>query len=173
MLLAMIAAAGTWGWFGNLPSRVSGDGILITRNGRVFDAMAPIGGVLEEITVTVDDVVEKNQIIAIMSQRDLEIQSGGGYGDGEVDDAGGPVRARPSGERRSPDPAGSCRLGSSERVVPAEEAGADPDAVAGWIVKAGPVHFGLQGAACNGTAGSPRGCWARGKGWSVCWLRRA
>ena len=74
MLLAMLATAGVWSIVGALPSRVSGDGILITEGGRVFDAVAPADGVLEEITVAVDDVVERDQVVAVLSQRDLQLQ---------------------------------------------------------------------------------------------------
>jgi HlyD family secretion protein len=74
MLLAMLATAIVWSIVGALPSRVSGDGILITAGGRVFDAVAPADGVLEEITVAVDDLVEKGQIVAVLSQRDLQLQ---------------------------------------------------------------------------------------------------
>jgi HlyD family secretion protein len=74
MMLVTIAAAGVWSVLGSMPSRVSGDGILIIEGGRVFDAVAPIDGVLEEITVAVDDLVEKGQVVAVLSQRELQIQ---------------------------------------------------------------------------------------------------
>lgn len=74
MLLAMLLMALVWSVVGALTSRVSGDGILITAGGRVFDAVAPVDGVLEEITVAVDDLVRKDQVVAVLSQRDLQFQ---------------------------------------------------------------------------------------------------
>lgn len=74
MLLAMIAAACFWSVAGALPSRVSGDGILITGGGRVFDAVAPHDGMLEEITVAVDDVVRAGDVVARLSQHRLQME---------------------------------------------------------------------------------------------------
>lgn len=74
MLLAMIVIACIWSVVGSLPSRVSGNGILLTGGGRVFTALAPYDGVLEEITVAVGDTVAANQVVARLSQRDLEIE---------------------------------------------------------------------------------------------------
>lgn len=76
MLLAMIAAAVVWSFVGSLPSRVSGDGILLTAGGRVFQAVAPEEGVLEEITVRIDDTVERGETVAVLSQRALEVEHG-------------------------------------------------------------------------------------------------
>ncbi len=74
MLLAMIVIACVWSVLGSLPSRVSGEGILLAGGGRVFNAVAPYDGMLEEITVTVGDAVEAEQVVARLSQRNLEIE---------------------------------------------------------------------------------------------------
>ena len=74
MLLAMIVIACVWSVLGSLPSRVSGDGILLAGGGRVFNAVAPYDGMLEEITVTVGDAAEADQVVARLSQRNLEIE---------------------------------------------------------------------------------------------------
>ena len=74
MLMAMLAAAVTWSFLGSLPSRVKGDGILIIEGGRVFDAVAQADGIVERLEVSIDDLVEKDQIVARLSQRDLQIE---------------------------------------------------------------------------------------------------
>ncbi|NVO58356.1 NHLP bacteriocin system secretion protein [Rhodobacteraceae bacterium B1Z28] len=74
MLMSMLAAAIVWSFVGSLPSRVKGDGILIIEGGRVFDAVAQADGIVERLEVSIDDLVEKDQIVARLSQRDLQIE---------------------------------------------------------------------------------------------------
>ncbi|WP_120634238.1 NHLP bacteriocin system secretion protein [Ruegeria sp. EL01] len=74
MLISMLAAAVVWSFLGSLPSRVKGDGILIIEGGRVFDAVAQADGIVERLEVSIDDLVEKDQIVARLSQRDLQIE---------------------------------------------------------------------------------------------------
>ncbi len=74
MLMAMLGAAIAWSFLGSLPSRVKGDGILIIEGGRVFDAVAQADGIVERLEVSIDDLVEKDQIVARLSQRDLQIE---------------------------------------------------------------------------------------------------
>ena len=74
MLMAMLGAAIVWSFVGSLPSRVKGDGILIIEGGRVFDAVAQADGIVERLEVSIDDLVQKDQVVARLSQRDLQIE---------------------------------------------------------------------------------------------------
>jgi HlyD family secretion protein len=71
MLVAIIAVL-AWGIFGRVPSRVSGDGILISNGGRVVDAVAAAAGQLQSVAVTVGDHVALGQPIAQIVQTDIE-----------------------------------------------------------------------------------------------------
>jgi len=74
VLLTMLAAAGVWSVTGALPSRVSGNGILIASGGRVFNAVSSYDGMLVEITVDIDDLVRAGDIVARLSQSRLEME---------------------------------------------------------------------------------------------------
>ena len=67
-----LAAAITWGIFGRVPTRVSGEGILISSGGRVVDAVSAAAGRLQSVAVTVGDHVTQGQPIAQIAQTDIE-----------------------------------------------------------------------------------------------------
>lgn len=72
--IALAAAGGlaiaalVWSVFGQVTTRVTGDGILISNGERVADAMAPAQGTLSEVSVQLGDTVQAGQIIARISQ---------------------------------------------------------------------------------------------------------
>ena len=72
MLCVIVAAAIAWSIFGRLPTRVEGNGILISNGGRVVNVQAAGNGLLMEIHVNVGDVVEVGQVVARLSQTDAE-----------------------------------------------------------------------------------------------------
>jgi HlyD family secretion protein len=41
-LCLLIVCVAVWSFFGTVPTRIAGDGILVTLGGSVYDAMAPI-----------------------------------------------------------------------------------------------------------------------------------
>jgi HlyD family secretion protein len=67
-----LAAAITWGIFGRVPTRVSGQGLLISRGGKVVDAVSAAAGRLQSVAVTVGDHVTQGQPIAQIAQTDIE-----------------------------------------------------------------------------------------------------
>jgi HlyD family secretion protein len=71
VLATALVAAIVWGIFGRIPSRVSGQGILVG-SGRVFDAVSAAEGRLASLGVAVGDHVERGQAIAQIAQIDIE-----------------------------------------------------------------------------------------------------
>lgn len=71
VLTVALAAALGWGIYGRIPSRVSGEGILVG-SGRVVDAVSAAEGRLASIGVAVGDHVERGQVIAKISQIETE-----------------------------------------------------------------------------------------------------
>lgn len=71
VLTVALAAALVWGIYGRIPSRVSGEGILVG-SGRVVDAVSAAEGRLASIGVAVGDHVERGQVIAKISQIETE-----------------------------------------------------------------------------------------------------
>ena len=58
-LLMLLAAAMVWGFMGTIPTEASGEGILIRRGG--VSALVSTGsGPVEEMLVSVGDVIEKD-----------------------------------------------------------------------------------------------------------------
>jgi len=72
VVLVAVAAALAWGIFGRVPSRVSGEGILISNGGKVVDAVAAAAGQLQSVAVTVGDHVTQGQSIAQIVQTDIQ-----------------------------------------------------------------------------------------------------
>ena len=72
MLVLMVAAAVIWGIFGRIPTRIDGQGILISSGGRVVSVQSTGAGSLAEILVTVGDPVAAGQIVARLTQTDAE-----------------------------------------------------------------------------------------------------
>lgn len=65
--LAIIA----WGIFGIVPTRVEGSGILVSRGGQVFDAMAPATGIVASVAAIGTDV-KKGDVVATLEDRQLD-----------------------------------------------------------------------------------------------------
>ena len=71
-LALMIAAVLVWSVVGRLPSRVSGNGILLPQGGRVVEVQARGSGVLTVLGVTVGDRVELGQVIGRLGETEGE-----------------------------------------------------------------------------------------------------
>jgi HlyD family secretion protein len=67
-----LAAALTWGIVGRIPTRVPGEGILVSDGGRVVDAVSNAAGRLSSIDVSVGDHVQQGQPIAQIAQTDIQ-----------------------------------------------------------------------------------------------------
>jgi HlyD family secretion protein len=67
-----LAAALVWGVIGEIPTRASGEGILISAGGRVVDAASGAAGRLFALQVSVGDHVSQGQTIAQVAQTDIE-----------------------------------------------------------------------------------------------------
>src|SRR6185295_11425420 len=72
VLCIALMAAVLWGIFGRVPTRVSGEGILIGRGGKVVDAVSAAAGRLQAVAVAVGDHVSKDQPIAEIVQTDIK-----------------------------------------------------------------------------------------------------
>jgi HlyD family secretion protein len=72
VICLVLAAALIWGAIGRIPTRVSGDGILISNGDRVVDAVSAAAGRLASVSVTVGDHVVRGQPIAQIVQTDIE-----------------------------------------------------------------------------------------------------
>jgi HlyD family secretion protein len=71
VLCLCLGAIVLWGVFGRVPTRVSGDGILISHGGKVVDAVSGAAGRLASVAVMVGDHVNKGQAIAQIVQTDI------------------------------------------------------------------------------------------------------
>lgn len=60
LLLTVIVG---WGLVGTIPTRVEGAGILVTRGGQVYDAMAPSAGTLTDVAA-IGAKIEKGDVVA-------------------------------------------------------------------------------------------------------------
>src|SRR5258708_84178 len=69
--LALIGVV-SWGIFGRVPTRATGEGILISDSGRVVDAVSAVAGRLASVEVSVGDHVTEGRIIARVSQTETE-----------------------------------------------------------------------------------------------------
>jgi len=72
VLCLVLAAALIWGVVGRIPTRVSGDGILVSSGDTVVDAVSAAAGQLASVSVTVGDRVGLGQPIARIVQTDIE-----------------------------------------------------------------------------------------------------
>ena len=68
----LLVAAIIWGVLGRIPTRVSGEGILISNGDRVVDAVSAAAGRLASVSVALGDHVVKGQPIAQIVQTDIE-----------------------------------------------------------------------------------------------------
>lgn len=71
LLLGLIVLI-TWSIVGRIPTRVSGDGILLSSGGRVVDAVSAVTGKLASIDVAIGDQVRIGQAVAQVSQTETE-----------------------------------------------------------------------------------------------------
>jgi HlyD family secretion protein len=72
VICLLLVAAIIWGIVGRIPTRVSGEGILISNGDRVVDAVSAAAGRLASVSVAVGDHVVKGQPIARIVQTDIE-----------------------------------------------------------------------------------------------------
>ena len=70
-MLALTAAI-TWAFVGRIPTRVPGEGILISGGGKVVDAVSAAAGRLASVQVSVGDHVSQGELIARIVQTDTE-----------------------------------------------------------------------------------------------------
>ena len=68
----LLGGAAIWSVIGRIPTRVSGEGILISEAGRVVDVVSAVGGRLGSVDVSVGDHVVQDQVIAQISQTETE-----------------------------------------------------------------------------------------------------
>lgn len=68
----LLVAAIIWGAVGRIPTRVSGEGILISNGDRVVDAVSAAAGRLASVSVALGDHVVKGQPVAQIVQTDIE-----------------------------------------------------------------------------------------------------
>jgi HlyD family secretion protein len=72
VIFIALGTAVAWGLYGSLPSRAQAEGILVSSGGRVVDAVSGASGRLASIDVAVGDRVTKGEVIARVSQTDIE-----------------------------------------------------------------------------------------------------
>jgi HlyD family secretion protein len=72
VIVSCLAAVIAWSIIGRIPTRVPGEGILISGGGRVVDAVSSAAGRLASIDVAVGDHVSNGQPIARIAQTDVE-----------------------------------------------------------------------------------------------------
>ncbi len=68
----LLVVAIVWGVVGRIPTRVSGEGILISSGDRVVDAVSAAAGRLASVSVGLGDHVVKGQPVARIVQTDIE-----------------------------------------------------------------------------------------------------
>jgi HlyD family secretion protein len=70
-IAVLLGAAIGWSVFGVLPTSVNGAGILVSRGGHVFDAMAPFSGTLIDVA-EIGTVVKKGDRLAALDDTELQ-----------------------------------------------------------------------------------------------------
>lgn len=73
-LAALIAAVAVWGFVGSIPEKVKGEGLLMAKDARIVDAMAPASGVVADLLVGLGDRVAAGQPLLRLDQPDLARQ---------------------------------------------------------------------------------------------------
>ncbi|UWU74796.1 NHLP bacteriocin system secretion protein [Bradyrhizobium huanghuaihaiense] len=61
-----------WSVLGRIPTRVSGDGILLSSGGRLVDAVSAVSGKLAALEIGIGDTVRRDQVIARVAQTETE-----------------------------------------------------------------------------------------------------
>ncbi len=69
LLLSFLLA---WGIWGSIPYSVPGQGMLISEGGRIYNAMAPAGGTVSKINVSLNQAVSKGDLLILLDQPALE-----------------------------------------------------------------------------------------------------
>jgi len=72
VICLVLAVALTWSIVGRIPTRVLGEGILVSDGGRVVDAVSDAAGQLSSINVAIGDHVVRGQPIAQIAQTDIQ-----------------------------------------------------------------------------------------------------
>ncbi len=72
VIFLTVGTAVVWGFLGRLPTRAQAEGIFVSSEGRVVDAVSGASGRLASIDVSVGGRVTKGQIIARVSQTEVE-----------------------------------------------------------------------------------------------------
>jgi HlyD family secretion protein len=67
-----LAVLFAWSVLGRIPTRVSGDGILLSSGGRLVDAVSAVSGRLASLDVGIGDEVRRDQVIARVVQTETE-----------------------------------------------------------------------------------------------------
>jgi HlyD family secretion protein len=67
-----IAVLFAWSVLGRIPTRVSGEGILLSSGGRLVDAVSAVSGKLASLDVGIGDEVHRDQVIARVVQTETE-----------------------------------------------------------------------------------------------------
>jgi HlyD family secretion protein len=67
-----LAVLFTWSVLGRIPTRVSGEGILLSSGGRLVGAVSTVSGKLASLEVGIGDVVRRDQVLAIVTQNETE-----------------------------------------------------------------------------------------------------
>ena len=70
-IAVMLSGIVAWGFLGSVPTRVQGAGILVSRGGQVFDAMAPASGVLANVAA-IGTAVGKGDVVATLDDAQAE-----------------------------------------------------------------------------------------------------
>lgn len=70
-LLVLVVAGLLWSLFGKVPYNVTGHGILVSQDGRIYSAMSETEGYVSKTHVRINDHVEKGQLIAEIQQDTL------------------------------------------------------------------------------------------------------
>lgn len=71
--VVLVAVATAWGIFGTIPTKVMGQGILVEQ-GALFDVISLGDGQILDVFVDVDNKVEAGQVVARISQPEIEHQ---------------------------------------------------------------------------------------------------
>jgi HlyD family secretion protein len=72
LIFLALGTAVTWGLFGRLPTRAQAEGILVSSEGHVADAVSGAAGRLASVEVDVGDHVTQGQLVARVNQTDIE-----------------------------------------------------------------------------------------------------
>lgn len=68
----ILTGAVTWACIGRLPTHVTGNGLLLAQDGRIYEVVTQGAGLLRELSVRVGDVVKADQVIGVLAQSDVE-----------------------------------------------------------------------------------------------------